>query len=99
MSDRVLPRWQSTILAVLIVVTPLIGVATVRANIEASQAACKGANEAKSATNDLLHVLVKNASRPIADATPAQLARQQMSIAGYRAFQIIADKKLAKLQC
>ncbi len=92
-------KWVAVLLLVMALGVPVTGVIAVQALRTAQTAACKGGNEAKTAVTTLFHILVTNAERPIPDATPAQIARQQASIKGYEQFKALSDKQLAATNC
>ncbi|HXJ69900.1 MAG TPA: hypothetical protein VNM39_13405 [Verrucomicrobiae bacterium] len=88
-------RLASILLLVLTLMVPVTGVIAVQALRTANTAACRGANDAKSAVVSLFHTIVANAERPIPNATPEALARQKASLAAYERFRKLTDAKLA----
>jgi len=70
-------RLGSYLLIALSFLMPVTAFVAIKAEVTAVQAAktaassaCHGSNEAKLAVSDLVHTLVANAERPIANATP-----------------------------
>ena len=88
-------RLASILLLILTLSVPVVGVISVQALRTANTAACRGANQAKEAVTALIHTLVTNAERPIANATPDQLARQEASILGYKRLESVTATALA----
>lgn len=109
--DRVVPavariKWVGIVLLALAVLSPVTGAVAFKAlttansaSTVASTAACKGANEAKTAVSRFLNTVIERAQAPIQNATPDQIQRQQASVAAYEAVKAEAAKDLRLHDC